>query len=666
MHIRSRTTLGIQRLGILFSVALFAHNALWAQVSGSAGWGGIGDPAMAPGSPSQSYSLSAIDQVNYYNGLVNITIPTYTLGGRGSATVPTTLAIQKQWTMYDATSPYTAQYEPSLSFSGPLNGSPALSFVTNSSSAASCPGGQSFVTYLAYITSAGTPVILRDAVYNGQPQCPTASGEIITGYADRGTVFQSSDGTNLTFVSNSDVSDGSTRGEPQGPQGVLITRNGTRYSIDYYPLQPSPGAFGILGVEDRNGNVINFSNQKDSSGNFTVTATDSVGRSIADWTPTANNAPNTITYPGAGGASRTITANYSTLTGANALAWGESAQPVSSLFPELTGNDNNWTAAQQQVLTSVVLADGVSTYTLQYNAYGEVTRLTLPTGGVYAYKYPEAYAGTGDGVIALSGGGYTINRRLLERDEYADGVHISAKMLLAMTSQATGLDPNHSSRPGTIATITFQDGNSNTLRVEKHYFYGNPQSTTPDPANPTQFADWWFGLEFRTDVLDGTGKLLQSIQRVYNQRPCAQGENCWYDPQSDSAPAHDPQLCQVNTTNDAGQVSTVALQYDQYNNVTDKYEFDFGAALTLGASCPTSFTGALRHTHSTFVTGAYVVPTVNILNLPASTTVYNSAGTQVAAASFTYDGAAPTDDPGIAGHDSAYGTGLRRAATLRA
>lgn len=655
--------------GLIICAALLTASGAQAQISGTAGYGGIGDPATAPGAPSQSYSLSAIDNINYYNGLVNITIPAYTVGGRGSAVVPAVIAVQKQWAVENSggvSSPVSPEQAPSLSFFGASIGSQVLSEVTTATPLSACPAGQAFTSYMVFTFPEGTQTILRDLVYNGQPQCPSGSAGNLT-YADRGRIFQSSDGTDLTFISNVDIVDGCNCylppvESPYFPAGVLLWRNGTRYLISTGDVVPNPGSAGVTTVEDRNGNVITLSNQEDSSHNVTVTAIDAIGRATTGYiTQTVSipgvPSPNVFSFPGAGGSTRSVTASFALLSSAGVLTTGESFQSIQSLFPELTGT-SSWTPYYQQVLTSVVLADGTSTYTMQYNAYGEVTRLTLPTGGVYTYKYPEAYAGTGDGVIALSGGGYTINRRLLERDEYSDGVHLSAKILFSMAQQATGLDPNHASRPGIVTTVTFQDGNSNTLRVEKHYFYGNPTSTAQDPANPTQFADWWFGIEFQTDILNGSGKLLQRQQRVYQQRPCAQGENCWYDPQSDSAPAHDPQLCQVNTTNDAGQVSGLALQYDQYNNATDRYEFDFSSALPISASCPTSFAGASRHIHTTFVTGSYVATNTSLLDLPLWTNVSNSAGTQIAAISYTYDGSSPADDPGIVGHDSAYGTGF--------
>jgi hypothetical protein len=44
----------------------------------------------------------------------------------------------------------------------------------------------------------------------------------------------------------------------------------------------------------------------------------------------------------------------------------------------------------------------------------------------------------------------------------------------------------------------------------------------------------------------------------------------WFNPQLDSAPAHDPQLCQVNTTPDSTPASGMVLLYDLYSNQTDK------------------------------------------------------------------------------------------------
>jgi RHS repeat-associated protein len=657
------------RLSIVFYSGLLLSGVPgFAQTSGSAGYGGIGDPAVAPGSPSSSYALSGVDQINYYNGLVNVKIPLYTVGGRGGASVRVAPAIQRQWTVVPAGGYYVPQTYTllRLGFFGLATGMMAdwelfdiVQAVTVAANPNACNVNGSlqntgpYTTYLVYRAADGTETVLRDMKYNGQPQgsssCPPQAPS-----ADRGRIFQSSDGTDLTFVSDQDIVDSQ---QTSYPSGVLIKRDGTQYRI---ALQSPNIGSSVQSIKDRNGNSTSFSEQMLSDGTEVYTAVDPLNRtSTINVTGASPPTTQTLSYPGAGGATRTVSINLSLLQ--NALAAGESPQTFQALFPELDGS--NSTAFTSWVVSSIVLPDG-SSYSMQYNSYGEVARLTLPTGGVYVYKYPEAYAGTGDGVIPVTGGGYNLNRRLLERDEYADGVHLSAKVLFSTAAQQTGLDPNNPSRPGIVTTVTFQDGSGNTLRVEKHYFYGNPASTAPDPANPTEFADWWLGLEFRTDILDGSGKVWQSRANVFTQRPCGAGENCWYTPTSDSAPPHDPQLCQVNTTNDAGQTSGLAYQYDQYNNMTDRYEFDYGSAPAAGASCPTSFSGAKRHAHASFLAGAYVSSSVNILGLPSAAVVSDGAGNQISLSNFYYDQQSPADAPGIVGHDSNYGTGFNTRGNL--
>jgi hypothetical protein len=177
---------------------------------------------------------------------------------------------------------------------------------------------------------------------------------------------------------------------------------------------------------------------------------------------------------------------------------------------------------------------------MQYNSYGELARLTLPTGGAYGYKYSEAYNGASDGVITLQGGaGYNIFRPLLERDEYSDGVNLSGKMQYSAAVTASG------SRPATLGTAVFENNSGVALRTERHYFYGNPQSTGAPPPAGT-YADWWQGLEYETDIV-GSGS-SQSVQRAYQQRPWASNESDqWFSTSADAEPLHDPQMCQANT-----------------------------------------------------------------------------------------------------------------------
>jgi len=63
---------------------------------------------------------------------------------------------------------------------------------------------------------------------------------------------------------------------------------------------------------------------------------------------------------------------------------GSSAETYSSLFPELSGSSSTY--FNPWIVSSIVLPDNTS-YSFQYDVYGEVTKMTLPTGGYYTYSY---------------------------------------------------------------------------------------------------------------------------------------------------------------------------------------------------------------------------------------------------------------------------------------
>ena len=61
---------------------------------------GTTPPALASGAPIGSYLTSDIEQINYYNGKLNLTIPLLQVGGRGEARYTiTALATQPTWSM---------------------------------------------------------------------------------------------------------------------------------------------------------------------------------------------------------------------------------------------------------------------------------------------------------------------------------------------------------------------------------------------------------------------------------------------------------------------------------------------------------------------------------------------------------------------------------------
>ena len=491
---------------------LFLTIGLHGQTPINSGGGGIGDPSSASGNPASSYALSDFEHINYYTGSVNIDIPTLTIFGRGSVTRPISTPIQRQWT----TVPFQGSYLPSSPrFSFGIYTSGYLLVNTYNSSQTSCYNSttETFnynqsVTVLTWTAYDGTQTVLSDTKYNGQPQDPSAG---CVG-ADRGTVFRSKDGSGLVFVASSDVHDGDNIAF-----GTLIAKDGTRYIFD-----SSVADLFVHKIEDRNGNLIQFASQVTAS-SAVYTVTDPAGRTstINATEDPIHDPQDVITYPRVNGAPRTIKVNYTLLgaadsaTSLNSLAPGESVQGFESLFPELVTTQSP--PFTPYVVSSIVLADGTY-YAMQYNAYGELAKLTLPTGAYHTYKYAEANGQTNgnSGVILLNNNsGCNIYRPLVERDEYSDGVNLSGRLLYSASPSSSNLDQNHAERPGLLATVTFQDAVGNLLRLEKHYFSGNPASTAAVPTGSTAaFSDWWEGLEFQTEISDGT-TILQSTQNVY-------------------------------------------------------------------------------------------------------------------------------------------------------
>lgn len=549
---------------------------LTAQTAPQSNTDGAISPAIEGGNPASSYALSGLDHVNPYNGNLNVTIPLLRIGGRGTAGYTMVLPINRRWGVRSyGGSPAAFDWQGSPDGNPPAYSPGMLTERDDSGQPGACWDSTTgnwydlgpYVSRIIWTAPDGSETTLVDAAYGGQPllppagngsDCPTFLNAALT---NRGRVFRSLDGSGLTFVSNADISDSNMAGANYVASGVLYFRDGTKYII---------GSWGEVDtIEDRNGNLVQLTYGYDSSWNEILTVVDALNRTIH---VVEGSTQDTITYPGASG-SHTITISHNSLQ--NTLGSGYSPETYQCLFPELSGSSQT-TYNPPWFAQTILLPDG-SYYQFQYNSYGELTRLQLPTGGVYQYSYPMAQScqsNTGSGVIPVGAySGYSIYRRVAERDEYADGVNLSAKQIFP-TPVYGNADPNHSGRVTTAAEVDYEDAGGNLLRKETHFFYGNPSAPDSIPALPTDSPKWTDGMEFRTEIGDA-GVTLQTIQQVYGQRPCgALDPNCWFDPQADAAPPHDPQVCQSNTTLDNGAVATVTFAYDQYNNPTDKWEYD--------------------------------------------------------------------------------------------
>lgn len=570
---------------------------------------------IAPGSPAGSYALSDFDNINLFSQSIGFRLPLMRVGGRGQAGYTITLPIERKWRVTHTV------YDPSAGCSGCEQSIPEHHYVPESNwYTALKPGfspgvmivrmagmdqynsqvcGTLFMKALARLTFVGpdgTEYELRDARYNGEPMPPGCEDG-----ANRGKVFVTTDGSSATFVADTDIKDFPRPGP--GEEGVipvsgyLYLRDGTRYHI-------SDNVVDV--IRDRNGNEVRFYQSVEvQPGVYAQKAVDSVGREVYINTPNMNTAQ--ITYKGFGGAQRTLTILYAPLSArlrqANPEHPAETIKQRAELFPGIPYNPQDIGVTGQDfndiVVSEVLLPDGRK-YGFRYNSYGELARVELPTGGAFEYDYQAE-----PGVINSTGDDYEIFRRVVQKRVYRDGVQLEGVTSFSACAplptgsinscvQADQLDPN---AEASSCAQPLMDKGYRLISRTRHYFNG-----IPGPGlftQPTHYTKWDEGKEFRTEsyACDGT-TLLRSVDQEWRQK----GQVGWwltYDLTRGPEPSNDPRMVEtVTTLADSGQVSKSSsirpsdgsVRFDQYNNQTDVWEYDYGASVPL------------RHTKTDYLT----------------------------------------------------------------
>lgn len=647
----------------------FGHVSAYAQTQGVTD--GSTPSALTAGAPAGSYSLSGFESVNPYNGGLNFSLPLLSLGGRGGAGYTITLRIDQKWSIRKDINPgHAANYYPTPSWVkqdgigvmdqtysvGKLSIRQAASrdfFLVNST----CGYAQRHtLTRLTFTAPDGTEYELRDTLRNGAAHLTDSSTCQPGQYFNRGKVFVTADGSYATFIADSDVTDYPYNNpENVPPSGVMILKDGTRFRV-------SGGISGgvIDWMRDRNGNLVTFSYDPNTR-NLTG-VTDPVGRSVT--ISSGQGQSKVIAYKGFGGADRTVTINIAPLS-VSTLRPGFQIRTQASLFPGLTlpGANSNVTPP---VISSVVLPDGRS-YQFFYDDYAELSRVVLPTGGAFEYDYAAGLTdGDPSGMLTDSNNERQVYRRVVERRVYTSGGTGSAYSV----KQVYGRPESSNSNAGYVEVQQCTSGPSAgacgtgavLLGRERHYYYGSPRLSFN--KQPTDYSGWQEGKEYRTEAYDPlSGVLLRKVDNTWEQP--VDGATWPFQPaQSETSGAarpNGPQVTQVLTTlSDTNQVVKQTYSYDQYGNRTDTYEYDYvvagsGQAATL-----------LRRAHTDFVTApAYVNADVNpalgagLRGLPSVTWVSSDAAgaNKAARTSYIYDQYAPAD-PGVTGHDAAYGAGF--------
>jgi YD repeat-containing protein len=417
--------------------------------------------------------------------------------------------------------------------------------------------------------------------------------------------------------------------------GYLEFPTGVTYRIDNS---------NISWIRDRNGNTTTFSYTTGSNlmwptwylpVDAPTQVVDSLGRTTTlNYSDTSCGGCTTITYAGFGGASRVIQIVEAHLSASGMLRSDyASVKTIDGLFPN-TGQPTSYNF--NPILTqSITFPDGRQ-FTFQYDPYGELARINLPTGGAVEYDYGNGHnSSTGDGFegVTTDNNPVIIYRRLLERREYANG----GSTATSQTAYTTSYDSS--------GNLTETDAVSNpggaALAQTVHIFNGSPLDARS--MNGTSCNAWNEGLESQTNSgLTASGGSVQSVWNGY-----ASQSGCMNNPLV---------VSRVTTLSDTNQQSRIAYAYDQYANVTDKQYYDWG----VGAA------GALVREEKTqydYITGTVNGVAVSVLNKPSQITITNGSAA-VSQTTYQYDGQSPSNASGITGHDAAFTTAFNLRGNL--
>jgi YD repeat-containing protein len=371
-----------------------------------------------------------------------------------------------------------------------------------------------------------------------------------------------------------------------------------------------------------------------------------------------------VTYKGFGGAARTIKIFYQPT-----LRAGYSPQTYAQLFPNLNGSSGSAYPVIGSV-SAIELPDG-RRYEFQYNPYGEVARVVLPTGGAIEYDYAagvrDAYASgqVGEGNSAYhchptwpDPGAYDpsprvlIYRRVTERRLYPDGVTLGKKTTYSRPERK--VNSSWAIANDGYIEVDERDAGDALLARTRHFFQTGSVSYQGAGEALYYRANLWGiegypnlaeGREFKTEQFntDGTAALVRA-------------ETTWAGPVINEA---------RTTLLDTNQVSKRTFAYDSYYNQTDAYEYDYGAG------APPAYPA--RHRHTDYVTtynGANYAGDNNIhlRSLPLREIVYavnpaTGAETWTAQTEYEYDKydssthhAPLVSRTNISGHDAAFTT----------
>ncbi|HBB88169.1 MAG TPA: hypothetical protein DC047_11180 [Blastocatellia bacterium] len=636
---------------------------------------------------------SVTDGVDVFSGQLEQVQPLITIGGRGEAKQGLYLPLRNPvWEVLEINSSISGdrRYGDYVAFQKTFfhdayirGGYASLGTLGAQTTKAGIMTWQS-VTTLTFTANNGSVINFRDALTDGQPYDPTERGCNFYGYqqpnpppsCSRGRIFRATDGSNATFVADADIYDILQQDPVNGqlingqivPTGTLFLSDGTRILYSHVTGTGADTFNAITKINDRNGNYLTFEYETQTGVRYRLLKkiTDSMNRvvslSYGDFTQASYF--DEIIYKGFGGSERRIRIDYVAIE--NAMMPGQSLG--TPLFPDVRtrcyilssgatcdptpgGPSGGSSATSIKVPSSIVLPNGQQ-YTFLYNKYLELARIKSPTGAYSDYTYTGLPGAQEDGFIPpLYGGGGTIYRRIGSVKTFDGSDQLVREKTFSSVPFNNQWVPDGLPSTDNIE-IDVKDAAGSVVARSKHYFYADGGA-----------AIGFSRKEYKTEILDPISQaVVRRTETTWKHRapfPWCTGlsynytlYNCEQTIDSPYAPQVDPRITEVKTTLETGQVTKKTFTYDQYNNIVDSYDFDYGA------------TTPLRHSHTEYVTASsYTSVGPGLLRLPSQTSVYDANNVERARLSFEYDNyssdnnhAPLTPRSSISGLDSSFNT----------
>ena len=590
-------------------------------------------PGLAAGTPAGSYAISEAEAIDHFSGRLNFTLPLLRVGGRGSAGYAISLKIPSRWEasvqthcdvtqnfgsvctpeIYDATfGSYQAvmvEYGPGvlLKRSSGLFGS-CLFLGTNQQEYRMTSTRTSFV----FVDSTGTEHELFDtSLHGGQhvgPPSPSECAERAV-MPNRGMIFASRDGSAMTFVADSAVSDEAKLGNFEGSAGRLYFADGTMYRID---------GGKTTYIRDRFGNLTTFE-YATSHPNELQKIVDPEGREI---TFAYSQTADTITFPKLGGGTQSVTVGFSPLASQLRSDFATAGlQTPHELFDAVTdrcalNGSPRTECLVNPSLPSYVTLPNSKQYQFRYNAHAELAEVLLPTGGRVEYDWggggavanPDGYLGFED--LAL------IYRVVNQRRSYLSETGGSA------------VETTYYS-PGTLGSGASREvaHGLNSLNAPKtilHWFYSSPvQSSFLQPGHEPF---WNHGKEHTTSIL-GSGTTLRTTSNEWIQT-------------SALTPVIRSTTTKVPRASGGELWAKTEHQYDQFTNITETTETDWGAGVpgSIVRKKTTTYVANPDYTHAAETNPAnYVVHLRRLPLMERSFKVVSGTSTEEARREYGYD-----------------------------